>query len=277
MRELLDLATTKGVRDFVARADAAGILLRDHPSIEDVGREGFAREATEAWADQSPILQRMLALAHSDVAIRPSPFDAGRLKPAQLASFLEERTVRLRGWPVPYIDHRIPPERHGHWIGQTVEPQVVQHAEAWRICTSGQFLHRRVLATELQDSAELQAYDDRATGAVAVWDVLLYFVEIAELGARFAENLECEAITFDLSLQGIGGRQLIAGDRRRELHAPYLVQADTLSSSMAIQTKELIAKPREVGVKLTQDIIGQFGIQVPDSVLMDWQEAVLKD
>lgn len=276
MRELLDIATAKGVRDFVARANAAGILLSDHRSVEDVDREGFVREAEEAWGELSPALQEMLSLAHSDVAIRPGPFDANRLEPARLASFLEERTVRLRGWPVPYIDHRIPVERHGRWIGQTVEPRIVPHAEAWRICTSGQFLHRRVLATELRESQELEPYDDRATGAVAVWDVLLYFVEIAELGARFAESLECEVITFDVSLQGIAGRQLISGDRRRELHASYLVQADALLASRAIQTRELIARPREIGVSLAQDILGQFGLQLPDSVLMDWQDGILK-
>lgn len=276
MRELLDLATTKGVRDFVARANAAGILLRDHQSVEEVDREGFIREFNEAWGDPSPVLQEMLSFAHSDVAIRPGPFDANRLDPAHLVSFLEERTVRLRGWPVPYIDHRIQPERHGHWIGQTVEPQRVPHAEAWRICTSGQFLHRRVLATDLRESHELEPYDDQATGAVAVWDVLLYFVEIAELGARFAETLECEVITFDVALRGIAGRQLISGDQRRELHASYLVQADALFASLAIQTRELIANPRVTGVKLTQDILVQFGLQLPDSVLMDWQDGILK-
>lgn len=276
MRELLDLATTKGVRDFVARANAAGILLRDQPTVEDVDREGFVREANEAWGDPSPPLQHMFSFAHSDIAIRPGPFDANRLEPAQLVSFLEERTVRLRGWPVPYIDHRIQPERHGRWVGQTVEPQIVPHAEAWRIFTSGQFLHRRVLATELRQSHELEPYDDRATGAVAVWDVLLYFVEIAELGARFAETLQCEVTTFDVSLQGIAGRQLISGDQRRELHASYLVQADALVASQAVQTKELIARPREIGVRLTQDVLGQFGLHLPDSVLLDWQDGILK-
>lgn len=276
MRELLDLATTKGVRDFIARAHAAGILMSNHSSVDDVEREGFTREAGEAWEKSTPALREMFSLAHSDVAIRPGPFDANRLEPGRLTSFLEESTVRLRGWPVPYIDYRIPVERHGRWVGQTVEPHIVPHAEAWRVFTSGQFLHRRVLATELRDSQELGPDDDRATGAVAVWDVLLYFVEIAELGARFAETLKCEAITFDVSLQGIAGRQLISGDRRRELHASYVVQADALVASRALQTKELIARPREVGVSLTQDILGQFGLQLPDSVLMDWQDGILK-
>lgn len=277
MRELLDLATTKGVRDFVARAYAAGILRSDHPSAEDLDREGFTREADEAWDESTPALRQVLSFAHSDVAIRPGPFDANRLESALLDTFLEERTVRLRGWPVPYIDHRAPVERHGRWIGQTVEPQIVPHAEAWRICTSGQFLHRRVLATDLRESQELEPNDDRATGAVAVWDVLLYFVEIAELGARFAETLECEEVTFDVSLQGIAGRQLISGDRRRELHDSYLVQADALVASRAVKTKELIARPRAIGVGLTQEILGQFGLQLPDSVLMDWQDGILKD
>jgi hypothetical protein len=52
--------------------------------------------------------------------------------------------------------------------------------EAWRLCTSGQLLHRRVLATDLRESAELAPDAVGAAGAVAVWDVLLYLVEVAE-------------------------------------------------------------------------------------------------
>lgn len=275
MRELLDLATTKGVRDFIARAAAAGISLSGGPSMEEVEREAFSREAMLAWEQPSAALQQILTHGYSDIAIQPGPFDAERLAPATLCSFIEDHTVRLRGWPVPYIDHRIPLERHGRWIGQTIEPQIVPHFEAWRICTSGQFLQRRVLATDARNSSELEPNDYRATGAVAVWDVLLYGVEIAELGARLATTLESEHITFELSLHGIAGRQLISGDWSRELHASYLVHADTLRASRSVGTEELIAKPREIGVSMSQDILGQFGIQLPDQVLMDWQERIL--
>lgn len=275
MRELLDLATTKGVRDFISRAVAAGISLGGGPSMKEVQHGAFRRESMQAWEQPSEAIQQILEHAYSDVAIQPGPIHEARLPPAKLGAFIENHAVRLRGWPVPYIDPRIPTERHGRWIGQTIEPQIVPHFEAWRMCTSGQFLHRRVLSTDTINSNELEPNDDRATGAVAVWDVLLYCVEIAELGARIATTLESEEVTFEYSLNGIAGRELISGDRRRELHASYLVQADSLQASRSVVTEELIAKPREIGVSLAQDIFGQFGLQLPDQVLMDWQDRIL--
>jgi hypothetical protein len=83
--------------------------------------------------------------------------------------------------------------------------------------TSGQFLHRRLLATDLRDAQDLKPNAAAATGAVAVWDVLLYMVEVAEFGARMATALGLDQVTFDVGLDGIAGRQLISGDFCREL------------------------------------------------------------
>lgn len=112
------------------------------------------------------------------MAVRPGPYQAERLTPAQLDPFVAEQAVRLRGWPVPMVSPRYPLQRHGTWLAQ--DSQSTFHVEAWRIFTSGQFLHRRVLATDVRDADELRAEDARATGAVALWDVLLYGVEVAE-------------------------------------------------------------------------------------------------
>ena len=274
MRELLDLASTKGVREFVRRAGAAGIQLGSARSLDEIERESFADESVKAWADPSSVMEQIVGSGYTDVAVQPGPFDRNRLSPAQLELFVSEHAVRLRGWPVPYVDHRQPVQRYGAWIGQDVEPQVVPHIGAWRMCTSGQYLHRRVLATDLRDAQELAPSTPNATGAVAVWDVLLYLVELAEFGARMATVLDCERITFDVSLNGIAGRELISGDWLRELQGPYLVLADRLSGSEVVNSARLIASPRQIGVALAQVLLQQFGLDLPNQVLMDWQEQI---
>lgn len=52
MRELLDLATDKGVRDFVARARKAGLALPGGaaPTQQEVDEAAFAAEAEQGWA-----------------------------------------------------------------------------------------------------------------------------------------------------------------------------------------------------------------------------------
>ena len=51
MRELLDLATNKALRDFVARARAAGLSLSGAPAAteQELDESAFAAEAEQAW------------------------------------------------------------------------------------------------------------------------------------------------------------------------------------------------------------------------------------
>jgi hypothetical protein len=205
-----------------------------------------------------------------DAAVRPGPYDAARIPPEQLEYFLRKHTVRMRGWPVPYVDDREPVHRHGHWIGQ--EHSSGRHKEAWRLTTSGQFLHRRAFVSDLVDAQEPAADANGATGSVVVWDVLLYAVELVELAARFATDLACHDVKVSLHLVNVEGRQLVSGDWARELYGPYIVHAARLDARREVLTAELLAEPREVAVRLTQELIGQFGVDIPDQALMDWQE-----
>lgn len=226
-------------------------------------------------ANDAEVMAFILGAGHTEVSIRPGPFNRERVPSPKLEGLILENAVRLRGWPVPYVDQRIPLLRHGNWIGQDIDAEVVPHCEAWRFFTSGQFLHRRVLATDMRSqSAQLRPDASGATGAVAVWDVLLYLVEVAELGARFATTLECETVSFVAALNGIAGRQLISGDWSRGLGRDLLITADSLRASSAVDAARLIQDPLGVGIALSQSLLGQFGLDIPDHVLIDWQGEV---
>lgn len=160
-----------GVREFVRRAGAAGIAMVNAKPSPDAN-VAFANEAEGIWLVSSPVVKHILAGGFTDVAICPGPYHADRLSPAALDRLVADNAVRLRGWPVPMIDHREPLFRYGTWVGQDIETQALSHREAWR-STSGQFLHRRMLVTDQVFSAELAATAPGATGSVVVWDVLL--------------------------------------------------------------------------------------------------------
>ena len=214
--------------------------------------------------------------AYLDVAVTPRPFRSNRIRRAQLRDFVVEHTVRLRGSPVPMVDFEMPMRAYPTWGGQDLPERVTPHAEAWRVFTSGQFLHRRVLTTDLRDLSEFELTVRSATGSVAVWDVLLYLVEVAELAARWATSLDCEAVDVSVALVGISGRELISGDHNRELHGPYTVDAEQLYKARTLDVARLVAEPRAIGVELAQDIFGQFGADLPDQVLLDWQHQTLR-
>lgn len=258
MRALLDLATAKGVREFVRTAGGAGTVLNQPKSQDELDTHAYDAEKAAAWEDPSPTLMDILQRGHSDVAVRPTAYSTGRVLPVDLESFVVDNAVRLRGWPVPYIDYKTPRRRHGTWAGQDISAEVTAHQESWWMFGSGQFLHRRLLATDRGHSGELQARHPDATGAVAVWDVLLYMVEVAEFGARMATALDVPSITFDVALGGIAGRELISGDWNRDLDGPYLIASDTLRATFAVDSARLLTETRDVGVELAQLLLGQF-------------------
>lgn len=275
MRELLDLATNKGVREFIRRVGAAGIALPGAATLSITDTAAFAAESNAAWSVRSEVLERILGAGYTEVAIQPGPYDPDRISPARLELVIAENAVRLRGWPVPYVDHRINTLRYGTWTGQDIDPQSVPHCEAWRLFASGQFLHRRMLATDLVFSSELAPRATGATGSIAVWDVLLYLVEVAELAARLATAFGSETITITASLNGIAGRELVSGDWNRDLHGPYLVQAERLQVEQVLDSTSLISDTRRAGVRIAQGLLRQFGLDTPDPVLLDWQAEVL--
>ncbi len=270
MRDLLDLATDKAVREFLRRATAAGLPLAQVASPAELERELFANEAAAAWGEPSQIMASTQSHAHFEVMIRPEPYANDRLSVSQLEQFVQARTVQLRGWPVPFIDGRIPMLRFQGAIGQDIEARVVPQLEAWRLCTSGQFMHRRVLAFELERADALRT-PDGAQGAVAVWDVLLYMVEVAEFAARTLTDLQATAVNFDVSLVGIANYQLISGDYAREIFGPYVWSSARMNSTRTFEASAVLADARSVGVALAQSLLQKFGLNVSDQLLLDYQ------
>ena len=277
MRELLDIAIDKGVREFIRRAQVSGVMLGTLQTPEDVDRDAYRTEATVAWDKPSTVLLDILDAAHLDVSVRPTTYEEGRLAPPELEQFIYNNTVRLRGWPVPYTRNDDGVRRLPGSIGQDIEPRTVPHMEAWRMCTSGQFLHRRVLVSDLRDLQEAQPTSPNTAGVVVVWDVLLYLVEVAEFGARLATSLDLPSVSFDVTIAGIEGRELVSGDWNRELHGLYYAPANVLVANLDAATPRLLAQPRVVGVELSQQLFQQFGLAVPDQVLFDWQAEVFRD
>lgn len=285
MRDLLEIAISKGVREFVRRAGAAGLPMGLNNPQQDTDKTAYEQEQAQAWPQQTAHGGSTSdahggffgSWAYTDIAVRPGPYESERLSSESLDATLIEHVVRLRGWPVPRVDQREPTTRHGNWIAQDISSPGVHKEEAWRLFTSGQFLHRRALETDMRpESPELAATHPRATGAVAVWDVLLYMVEIAEFGARWATTLGCDTITFEIALHNVSGRQLISGDRKRDIRNDLIITSDQVPASHTITTTQLLTDTRRTGVDLAQKILHKFGADIPDQVLLDYQAQILR-
>lgn len=79
-------------------------------------------------------MEQILSLAYFEVAVCPGPFDGARVSPAKLEALAVENALRIRGWPLPFIDGgRKPIVRHGSWIGQDIESEVMPPASLARV------------------------------------------------------------------------------------------------------------------------------------------------
>lgn len=273
MRDLLDLAVAKGVRDWVRVSATAGLSIVEPKSAAQLAADAYASERAEAWSQPSELLATIDSYAHFDVAIYPTQYKSPRVLSVDLESFVVGNAVRLRGWPVPYVDGDLAGlVRRTGSIGQDLTAKFSPHLEAWRMCVSGQFLQRRVVVTDLRDSAELHAANP-ATKTIAVWDVLLYFVELAEFAARASSALEVDEVTIDVSLDGADDRELVSGDWAHELNGRYLIPTAIVASG-SFPSARLLSDTRAVGVELAQQIFRAIGLDVPDQVFLDWQAQV---
>lgn len=275
MREVMDLGIDKGVRTFLRRAGAAGVDYGLRSDAE-VAAERYDVESDAAWFQGSEVLDYISERGHWDASVRAIPYSAERVAYARLRSSVEDSAVRLRGWPVPFVDYQQGFLGGEYWIGQDIPLRGVPHVEAWRMCSSGQFMQRRVIATEMRSSGELSPSLPGAEGSIAVWDILYYVSEVIEFASRMATtDAGSDEMQVVCTLHGMRNRQLISGDWNRELDDNYLSPSDHITSRRAHSKSELLGNHRGLAIRTAQELLQRFGLDVPDEVLVEWQTQLL--
>lgn len=221
----------------------------------------------------NPIVDRIRARGHWNIAIRPEPFQPDRVSLDQLEGTISNAVVRLRGWPVPYIDPRERRRRGATWIGQDIEAQNVPHREAWRLFTTGQFTHLRVISADASERVDSGPPLPEPASPIEVWEILFYLTEIVELAARLAlTDAGGETMTIDATLNCGIGRQLIAGMPNRELDGDYQTSISAIRDKRNIARGHLVAESRQVAVEMSKSILWAFGFHALESVLTEYQQ-----
>ena len=183
--------------------------------------------------------------------------------------------MRLRGWPVPYVDPREPVLRSENWIGQDIDASMVEHYEAWRFFTSGQFNQLRSVSADWRSGAESSPIPSGVDSVIEVWEILFYLTELFELAARLflTHTTHEEEIKVEVTLNGLLGRGLVVGQRNR---APfvglYQTSVPSLSNSVSVPRDALVAEPREHAVTMARYFFTRFGWSPPVEQLRGQQQ-----
>jgi hypothetical protein len=219
------------------------------------------------------VTEKIRSRGYWEVAIRPQPLEAQRVDYGDLLEIIEVAAVRMRGWPVPFLDQREPPIRAESWIGQDVDAEMVGHHEAWRFFMSGQFNHLRAISADWRDD-EKRFVPDGFDGVLQVWEVLFYLTEVFELASRLALGQAGEeAMEIQVGLHNLKNRGLIVGQSNRsEFFQPYRFQMNSMQREISLPREELVANGRGQAVAMSREIFLRFGWEPSIEQLREHQQ-----
>jgi hypothetical protein len=221
------------------------------------------------------VLAKIRSRGHWDVGIHPGHQLDRPLALQDLIRLLEANTVRMRGWPVPFIDYREQIRRGNDWIGQDIDAVAVDHYEAWRFFTSAQFTQLRSISADWRHGQEQTLVPRWASAVIEVWEVLYYLTELVELAARLALASSARSFVIDATLVGMRDRALVSGTPTRELDGPYVFSEDDIHVRESVSSSHLAAEPRQVAVEMSAAALSRFGFHAASGVLEDYQRELL--
>jgi len=212
------------------------------------------------------------ARAHWVVTIHPNEFVPDRVPYSDLEHLLTSAVVRLRGWPLPFIDYGAI-QRGSDWIGGDGAGKGSPHKEGWRFFTTGQFAHLSAVSSDWGEGAASSG----AASVIAVWEVLFYVTEVFELATRLAVGpAGAEVMAVALTLHHMNDRQLVVGQpHRAEFSHPMRSASPSHSETRSLERSHLVARPRELAAEVAREFFLRFGWTPALEQLIDHQQELL--
>jgi hypothetical protein len=270
LRELLDLATQRGVRTFLATARAAGVDLQQFASDDDAVRFRAQRSPYPPAASKSISRGGWITFIH------PARFDPHRIQLGALLPLLHRVVVKLRGWDFPHIDPGTP-----HTIGLDHIEQVSEwqhHLEWWLFAQSGQLVDTLAFTPDWRDQSTIWP---PITGwkpgeVLGVVDSVFKFTEIFEVAARLAADLPGDDdMQVSITGHGLRGRLLTLDDPDlTPFSVPRVATLAEMTYDVLYSRADLMSDPRNAAVKAAVWFFERFGWNAGSSTLQRMQETL---
>lgn len=223
----------------------------------------------------SELTDKIRSHGYWDVSILPLPYESDRYLYETLDGVIGRATVRLRGWPVPYIDAYAGLERGADWIGQEVDGEATSHFEAWRFFMSGQFNQLRAVSADWRtgEMATPIPPDFDLASVIEVWEILYYVTEVFELAARFTMGgPPYEQTKIVVGLNGLQNRGLVvAQNNRAPFIVPYKATIENYSVEATISRDSLMGGASPAAVEMAREFFLRFGWQPSTDQLAEMQ------
>ncbi|MBB2974474.1 hypothetical protein FHX49_000015 [Microbacterium endophyticum] len=251
LREVLELAAEKQLQAFIRTARRAGIAVGPSGPSE---REKFAVERRSFFSEVAspPFTER----PHFSVAIHPETYESERLDYEGLRGMVAKSTVRLRGWPFPYVQRdSIYGQR---WVAG-VEAEM--HPEIWGLHQSGQFVSAYPLP--LDYGPDRDGFGDRDLGRqyLPVWFPVMYIFEAVAFASRLQKTYAPEEnLEVGFAMEGAQGWELIAADSARGgFHRSYRMGSSSWSRTVTIAPDFIDDDLDAAAAGAARDLLLRFG------------------
>lgn len=222
------------------------------------------------------------------VAIRPEQYDAQRLTLARCREILRSQSVRIRGWDFPHVDANQPVNGNGFVFGSI---KFMQHIEAWRFATSGQFLFKGHLWDAVNESfqetmTKAAEYSTKPfagekwseiRGFISFVGLIFSCTEICMLAARLAQAVPYDegSVHFEINLRNILGYALASSEPGVSLHALYMAQVKEIHYNRDVDAQDLIASPSSIARSVLRSIFEKFNWNdARDDMMETWQRSI---
>lgn len=250
MRDLINLAVDKGLRDFLRRAGAAGLSTAEI-AVGPTDNQKFEEQQSQF----APDLNASIAQGFYTVTIRPSNFTQELVTSLQdLEDILARCSVALRGWDFPHIsteENRT--IRGGDFIEQSTD--WLEYKEAWRLHMSGLFLFRARYRSDMN--------------ILPINHVVYWVTEAFEFAARLAaSHVGGDEMTISIGFSGLNGRTLHQDNNMLEPSPfDYSANVDDLYRDYTLTTAELVSSPRAAARNALMQLFDRFGWQPKEELL----------
>lgn len=249
LREVLNLAAEKQTRRFVETAERAGLQVR-----ADVDLTAGFRPQVMAWEQAAT---RVLTVPHWRLEVRPLTFEEHRVDYAQLAAVVQQIAVRMRGWPLPFIER---PGYGDDWVGEEYAGSFSE-GESWRLYESGLFLHAQGISTQYEADWRSPSGEQQAAGHFPAWLPVAFLTEAFTLAGRLQRLLDAATpLQVTVAAESLQGWQLVAGNPGRVgFHSAYVFNSEHWRRSIELTPETALTGVRALAVDWSRNLLHRFG------------------
>ena len=228
----------------------------------------------------SELTRKIKTRGYVEVSIRPGRFVDNRIQSiTSLFAIVQRCQVVLRGWDYPHIDtsaHN--PIPNLDFVEQ--ETEWMHHLGWWRLYQSGQFLSLHGISHDWRAQSDLWPEDEkrRRGKLLRIEDTLFTVAEIFEFAARYSNtDAGDDPMHVDITFGGLEGRTLAVSDIRRiDSIARQAARIREYPQEFVVPRAELVAEPRSLAIRASQDLFRRFGEELRTDLLRDWLDELVR-